>query len=500
MAVACTMKARVAMHYGPVVLPAVLFGMFLGFMMGSGTCDVTEPVPWNMRLQMEAPVHVPKEEPPAAAPRTESSLLDKTHFNYMYAFPRSQFTDFVSEIPHQNGPREGLLLTRLLADNPFDLRSASSKCHEIDVVVTSKLACLAVFQNDNFNAPYSVMRYLPSETSQKGKGRYSLASHVKSWARGIPNKSNFESQEKLLLQFLQNKETLEKEIETLVKTIAVDRNVIVMCLNQGNLDLLINFVSSAQHANIPIPNLLVFASDADVVKKLEPFKLHVVDCSDIGTFPTKAANGYGDGTFTRMMWLKVLSVYMVNRLEYNVLFQDADLVWFKDPFTYFEGEDMQGADVVFMDDGARSERFNPLFGNTGFYYVRYTPTTRVMMQELLFSNHLIEKHKSHQAVVIQRMNDMISKYGLRYKLLPMDLFPTGMVYHHRKSLMSKITSGQHQPFVFHMCWTKNRVEKLIYFKKSNMWYLPKTCTLDTIMQGDTGTCLDRTMPLIKFQQ
>ena len=43
-----------------------------------------------------------------------------------------------------------------------------------------------------------------------------------------------------------------------------------------------------------------------------------------------------DKTFVDMMWYKAFSVYLLLRLKINVLFQDADLVWFRDPFPYFQ--------------------------------------------------------------------------------------------------------------------------------------------------------------------
>ena len=41
----------------------------------------------------------------------------------------------------------------------------------------------------------------------------------------------------------------------------------------------------------------------------------------LGSFPTQSASGYGDDVFTSMMWLKVVSVYSVLRLGFDVLFQ-----------------------------------------------------------------------------------------------------------------------------------------------------------------------------------
>jgi hypothetical protein len=48
---------------------------------------------------------------------------------------------------------------------------------------------------------------------------------------------------------------------------------------------------------------------------------------------------YGDRAFVDVMWLKILSVYMVNALGHDVLFQDADVVWLKDPRLHLYPED-----------------------------------------------------------------------------------------------------------------------------------------------------------------
>jgi hypothetical protein len=30
-----------------------------------------------------------------------------------------------------------------------------------------------------------------------------------------------------------------------------------------------------------------------------------------------------------------------------------------------------------------------------------------------------------------------------------------------------------KPYVFHMCWTDNRHNKVVYFKEVKLWYLPE---------------------------
>jgi hypothetical protein len=50
--------------------------------------------------------------------------------------------------------------------------------------------------------------------------------------------------------------------------------------------------------------------------------------------PTKAAGQYLDHTFSRMMWFKTTSVFLAIEAGFDVLFQDVDLVWMKDPLPY----------------------------------------------------------------------------------------------------------------------------------------------------------------------
>ena len=52
----------------------------------------------------------------------------------------------------------------------------------------------------------------------------------------------------------------------------------------------------------------------------------------LGSMPAKAAQGYLDNTFSRMMWFKTTSVYLTLNCGFHVLFQDADLIWLKNPF------------------------------------------------------------------------------------------------------------------------------------------------------------------------
>ena len=71
---------------------------------------------------------------------------------------------------------------------------------------------------------------------------------------------------------------------------------------------------------------------------------------NFGDMPSEAAGRYGDRKFTMMMMAKVLCVQMVSTLKYNILFQDVDIVWYKNPIPFFEEKDtdLQEFDMLFQ--------------------------------------------------------------------------------------------------------------------------------------------------------
>jgi hypothetical protein len=113
--------------------------------------------------------------------------------------------------------------------------------------------------------------------------------------------------------------------------------------------------------------------------------------------PKNAAGNYGDEIFSQMMWLKITSVYIALTSGYNVLFQDTDLVWFRNPIPYLE---KMKEDITFMDDGARSPRFTPFFANSGFYYMKYNKRVLYLQELMIRTIYEIGFTHSHQGYYI----------------------------------------------------------------------------------------------------
>ncbi len=94
------------------------------------------------------------------------------------------------------------------------------------------------------------------------------------------------------------------------------------------------------------------------------------------------------------MWYKAFSVYLTLRQGVNILFQDVDLVWFRDPFPYFHSFIAQHPNLetlaFFSDDGQRSKRYTPFYANSGFYYLLHHPRSLYFTYSIMIAMDAIQ--------------------------------------------------------------------------------------------------------------
>lgn len=131
--------------------------------------------------------------------------------------------------------------------------------------------------------------------------------------------------------------------------------------------------------------------------------------------------------------------------------------------------------MLFQDDGARSQRYAPYSSNSGFYFVRHNARTRYLFTSLMYHSDMIIQSGSHQQALIGLLTEHASLYGLRVKVLDDLEFPCGFHYHRRKDFMKNVAQGKTVPWVFHMSWTRNKSDKLKYFKQMGMWHVEEKC-------------------------
>jgi hypothetical protein len=104
------------------------------------------------------------------------------------------------------------------------------------------------------------------------------------------------------------------------------RTVTVMVANEGVMDLLLNFLCSAEAARIDLHNIMVFVGREESISLVESIGVHAMYSPALGSMPSEAAGGYLDTTFARMMWFKTTSVYLALSTGFDVLFQVSNFI------------------------------------------------------------------------------------------------------------------------------------------------------------------------------
>jgi len=280
----------------------------------------------------------------------------------------------------------------------------------------------------------------------------------------------------------------------MVEKLAIQKTIIVLTCNRGQSELLMNFACNARAKGFDIKNVLVFATDEETEKLAGNLGLAAYyDDQFFHAIPAEGAKRYGDRNFVAMMFAKVLCVHMIVWLGYDVLFQDVDIVWFKNPLDYYHNNKLSGDfDIYFQDDGVRSIRYAPYSANSGFYFIRNNNRTRYLFTQLLYAGDLIQSWDSHQQVLAQLLSEHSSLFGLRVKVHERNTpeFPGGFHYHRRKNFMRDIVQGkQTDTYIFHMSWTENKDNKLKYFQQLGEWYVKDSCigkTVEGILAGKAG--------------
>jgi len=272
-------------------------------------------------------------------------------------------------------------------------------------------------------------------------------------------------------------EKLQPLLELKKKKKQKDVDVVLMTVNPGEMDLLVNFACSCAHHKIDTSNMIVFAASATIVESITALGFIAIYAAEFEQVSTDASAQYLDPIFVDMMWYKSFSVWILLKMKFNVLFQDVDLVWFKEPFSYFASHSHVGrtqTDAFFSDDGQRGLRYAPFYANSGFYFLRANVRTEYLAWLTLLAFDSVKVTGSHQNVFVSKLAECLDIAHLAPSLLTLDDFPTGVKYHRDKPYMKAIQEGWKKPYNFHMCWTLNKKNKIEYFQKVEMWYIRGT--------------------------
>jgi len=389
--------------------------------------------------------------------------------NYLHS-PMSKDPDASSSIPE------------------YDTKTAVENCDSLRVILQkhgdTQRQCTAIVPNYESHHIQKWLRL--GEKGPDSTSDFSLVSRGLSKSGHeafVPPKAKYIKQNwDLLKTYFEAFEEVTKELKPLVEKVATpNKTVTVMVSNFGQSELLMNFVCAARSRNLDISSVIVFATDMETKELAEGLGLvSFYDKRNFGDIPSEAAGRYGDKKFTAMMMAKVMCVQLVSSLGYNILFQDVDIVWYKNPIPFFESDrpELQDFDLMFQDDGGHTVRYAPYSANTGFYYVRANAKTMHFFSHLLTSGDVILQTNSHQQALIALLSEHNSLFGLKVKVFSRDTeeFPGGYHFHQVSGkYMRKLLNGLVDPYIFHMSWTENKNNKLLFFQQLEEWYVQEGC-------------------------
>ena len=98
---------------------------------------------------------------------------------------------------------------------------------------------------------------------------------------------------------------------------------------------------------------------------------------------------------------------------------------------------------------------------------------------MVMQGDLIIQTKSHQIPLTFILQEMASLHGMTIYIFNAKTttdFPGGHAYHRRKDFMHDVIAGNVKPYIFHMSWTKSKVNKVKFYQQLGEWYVSDTCT------------------------
>ena len=281
------------------------------------------------------------------------------------------------------------------------------------------------------------------------------------------------------LEALKRAVTDEVSLLTNTTRLAEAGPVVIMAVNEGDLVLLLNFACSMARAGAATAGVptLVFTNSPEMKASIDALGGSVRGIYH-HSFPAmgmgqRSSEAYLDKAFGEAMWFKAMAAFIVAETGLDLLFQDADVVWFRNPFEYFAATPR--ADVYYSDNGLRTMRMAPAFANSGVYFVRSNPRSRHFLQSVLLAYDSTALTGSHQTVFNEKLAEALELGRLSPQPLPADLFPHGLKVVRDRAYMEALARGLRSPYLFHMCWTANKEQKMANFRSSGMLYLTSAC-------------------------
>ena len=294
--------------------------------------------------------------------------------------------------------------------------------------------------------------------SHLGKHRFDAEARAASEAKAAPYFEAFEAHK------AERHRAIRKKCENL------DAGpIVISTFNWGFRRLVENWAASCDRHGIDCRAFtLLFPMDegADAFAQQLGFQTYF-DGASYGELPIEACKVFGNADFRKCLFAKIATTQDMLEIGANVLRQDVDMVWMRDPRSYLTRRmERKSLDFLFMYDGP-NHYFKPLYYNSGFVCIWNNQFTRYAWK-LIFSSYPRMVHHGGEQLLINAILTALRDRGLRCNRLPEEVFVNGHVISKALADQASLpTSGA----VIHASWTANLEKKLEHLKHFGLWYV-----------------------------
>ncbi len=245
---------------------------------------------------------------------------------------------------------------------------------------------------------------------------------------------------------------------------------VVMSHNSAYAPLFANWHASCVDHGIDVRHqTIVFPMDEEAESAARRLGYETFfDPESYGTYGQNENVRFGDRQWIDCLFMKNAVMGDMLALGVDVLLQDVDIVWRRNPIPYLRNKaGIECWDFMFHK-GAVHPRFQPLYYNSGFVYARSNEFSRLTWERILDNQRFVYKYQSQQAPIIIVMNTFRER-GLRTCGLDPDLFVNGHLI--RSDRLNDAGTLHPQAYIVHFNWTDGLQQKLERKRNFGLWYL-----------------------------
>ncbi len=192
------------------------------------------------------------------------------------------------------------------------------------------------------------------------------------------------------------------------------------------------------------------------------------DPESYGGFGRSAEVRFGDHQWIDCLFMKNAAMGDLLACGLDVLFQDVDIVWKKNPLPLLRNQGATGEWDFMFHKAAIHGKFQPLYYNSGFVYARSNEFSRLTWDKIVDYQRYVYAYGSQQAPVNTVMNTYRER-GLRTRALDPDEFVNGhLLRRHPKRGETKLFADA---YILHANWTSGLEQKLDRLRKIGFWHL-----------------------------